>query len=50
MQTPDGIRVGALCVTDPEPRSADSVDLVLLRELALLVQRELTRGAVALGV
>lgn len=41
VETPDGIRIGALCVTDPEPRSADSVDLVLLRELALSVQREL---------
>ncbi|AMM19641.1 hypothetical protein AX769_05160 [Frondihabitans sp. PAMC 28766] len=50
VQTSDGIRIGALCVTDSQPRTADSVDLVLLRELALAVQRELTRGAVALGV
>jgi hypothetical protein len=41
VETPDGIRIGALCVTDPNPRGADSVDLVLLRELALSVQREL---------
>jgi GAF domain-containing protein len=45
VETPDGIRIGALCVTDPEPRSADSVDLVLLRELALSVQRELAQGS-----
>ncbi|ROQ38648.1 GAF domain-containing protein [Frondihabitans sp. PhB188] len=41
VETPDGVRIGALCVTDPNPRTADSVDLVLLRELALSVQREL---------
>lgn len=35
------MRIGALCVVDAEPRSAESVDLVLLRELALQVQREL---------
>jgi hypothetical protein len=35
------VRIGALCVVDAEPRTADSVDLVLLRELALAVQREL---------
>lgn len=41
VETPEGIRIGALCVTDPHPRGAESVDLVLLRELALSVQREL---------
>ena len=41
VETADGVRVGALCVTDVVPRSAESVDLVLLRELALQVQREL---------
>jgi hypothetical protein len=41
IETADGVRVGALCVTDVVPRSAESVDLVLLRELALQVQREL---------
>ncbi|WP_286346246.1 GAF domain-containing protein [Frondihabitans sucicola] len=49
VETPDGIRIGALCVTDPHPRGADSVDLVLLRELALSVQRELA-ATVAPGV
>lgn len=41
IETDDGVRIGALCVVDAEPRTADSVDLVLLRELALAVQREL---------
>ena len=41
VESPDGVRIGALCVVDAEPRSAESVDLVLLRELALQVQREL---------
>jgi hypothetical protein len=44
VESPDGIRIGALCVTDPQPRPADTVDLVLLRELALAVQRELASG------
>lgn len=50
VETPDGIRVGALCVTDPAPRPVDSVDLVLLRELALAVQRELAQKAAPVGV
>lgn len=50
VETPDGIRIGALCVTDPQPRQADSVDLVLLRELALAVQREVASGIVAVAV
>jgi hypothetical protein len=32
-----------LCVFDPEPRPADEVDTVLLREFALMLQRELLR-------
>ncbi len=47
VESPDGVRIGALCVADPEPRTVESVDLVMLRELALSVQRELTRQAVA---
>ncbi|TFC96255.1 MULTISPECIES: GAF domain-containing protein [Cryobacterium] len=41
IESPSGEFIGALCVFDPEPRPAESVDLVLLRELALMVQREL---------
>jgi len=47
VESPDGVRIGALCVADPEPRTVESVDLVMLRELALSVQRELARQAVA---
>jgi hypothetical protein len=41
IETDDGVRIGALCVVDAEPRGSEGVDLVLLRELALAVQREL---------
>ncbi|SEM93893.1 GAF domain-containing protein [Cryobacterium sp. TMT1-3] len=44
IESPSGERIGALCVFDPKPRSAADVDQVLLRELALLVQRELRVG------
>ncbi|WP_396599225.1 GAF domain-containing protein [Frigoribacterium sp. R86507] len=47
VESPDGVRIGALCVADPEPRTVESVDLVMLRELALSVQRELAKQAVA---
>jgi len=49
VESPDGVRIGALCVADPEPRTVESVDLVMLRELALSVQRELAKQAVARG-
>ena len=45
IETDDGVRIGALCVVDAEPRGAEGVDLVLLRELALAVQRELRVSA-----
>jgi hypothetical protein len=41
IESPSGEFIGALCVFDSEPRAAATVDLVLLRELALMVQREL---------
>lgn len=41
IEGPSGERIGALCVLDPEPRATEDVDLSLLRELALLIQREL---------
>lgn len=46
VESPGGVRIGALCVADPEPRTVESVDLVMLRELALSVQRELAKQAV----
>lgn len=48
VESASGQRIGALCVFDPEPRAAGDVDLVLLRELALMVQREL-RPATSAG-
>jgi hypothetical protein len=43
IESPNGERIGALCVLDPGPRAAEDVDLGLLREMALLIQRELWR-------
>ncbi|ROS52599.1 GAF domain-containing protein [Frigoribacterium sp. PhB24] len=47
VESPEGVRIGALCVADPDPRTVESVDLVMLRELALSVQRELAKQVVA---
>ncbi len=41
IESPSGERIGALCVFDSQPRPDSAVDVVLLRELALMVQREL---------
>lgn len=43
VDSPDGERLGALCVFDSNPRRAGEINLALLRELALLVQNELWR-------
>jgi GAF domain len=44
IEAPTGERVGALCVLDSQPRRrADDIDTDLLRELALMVQREMWR-------
>jgi GAF domain-containing protein len=42
IESVDGYRVGTLCVYDPEPRDPASVNVELLRDLALLAQAELT--------
>jgi hypothetical protein len=48
IESVDGYRVGTLCVYDAEPRDPASVNVELLRDLALLAQAELTgRDAVA---
>jgi hypothetical protein len=43
VESSSGERIGALCVFDPEPRPANEVDTVLLREIALMIQLELRR-------
>ncbi|CAN5351865.1 hypothetical protein BH11ACT2_BH11ACT2_03230 [soil metagenome] len=44
IETPSGNRVGALRVTDSQPRRRnDDIDLVFLHELALMAQQELWR-------
>ncbi|WP_146073502.1 GAF domain-containing protein [Cryobacterium sp. N22] len=45
IESPSGERIGALCVYDENPRSQEGVDVVLLRELALLLQNELWQWA-----
>ena len=40
VESPDGVRIGALCVLDSRPRDPASVDVDLLRDLALAIQRE----------
>lgn len=41
VEASNGTRIGALCVFDEDPRSAASVDVSLLRDLAHAIQREL---------
>ena len=41
IESPSGERIGILCVFDPEPRIRADIDIVLLRQLALMIQDEL---------
>ncbi|MDJ0376633.1 GAF domain-containing protein [Cryobacterium sp. PH31-L1] len=41
IESPLGERIGVLCVFDPQPRSRADTDIVLLRQLALMIQNEL---------
>jgi len=43
IESPDGYRIGALCVLDEVSRPADAATTRTLRDLAKLVQRELAR-------
>ena len=43
IESPDGQRIGALCVFDPAPHAASTVDQAELRDLALEIQHELWR-------
>jgi GAF domain-containing protein len=45
VEAPAGERIGALCVFDTAPRDPATVDQALLRDLALMVQREVWRSA-----
>lgn len=45
IEAPDGARIGALCVFDPEARDAATVSESQLRDLALMVQREFAKHA-----
>jgi GAF domain-containing protein len=47
IEAPNGMRVGALCLTDPTPRAFSRADEALLRELAMRVQAVLRQGASA---
>jgi len=49
IESPSGERIGALCVYDEMPRSVADVDVVLLRELALVLQNELWQSTGAAG-
>ncbi|WEO76162.1 GDSL-type esterase/lipase family protein [Cryobacterium sp. SO2] len=50
IESPSGERIGALCVYDQEPRAERDVDVVLLRELALLLQNELWHSVSPTGL
>ncbi|MBF4590268.1 GAF domain-containing protein [Curtobacterium sp. VKM Ac-1395] len=43
IETLDGVRVGAVCVFDPAPRSERTVEVDLLRDFAVLARTELYR-------
>lgn len=46
IHSPDGQRIGALCVFDSAQRDADSFDITGLRNLALLIEHRLHHGSV----
>ncbi|MFC5501272.1 GAF domain-containing protein [Lysinimonas soli] len=45
LEAPDGHRVGAICIVDPNPRAFSKTDASILRELALRAQELLWEGA-----
>jgi GAF domain-containing protein len=40
IEAPNGVAIGALCVFDPAPREVRTFDHALLRDIALMVQKE----------
>lgn len=49
IESPDGFRVGSLCVVDGEPREINHADESLLRELAHRIEDELFREELAVA-
>lgn len=47
LATPDGLRVGTLCLIDRKPREFDQEDRGLLSDLARMVEEELANAALA---
>ncbi|MEQ8839930.1 MAG: sensor domain-containing diguanylate cyclase [Acidimicrobiales bacterium] len=47
VHTPDGHRLGTLCVIDDEPRTADAADFEALGDLAAIINREIAQAVVA---
>jgi hypothetical protein len=45
IEAPNGVAIGALCVFDPAPREVRTFDHALLRDIALMVQKEFWRSA-----
>lgn len=45
VETASGERIGAMCILGHEPRVRNDVDIVMLRELALMVQQRLPQLA-----
>ncbi len=43
LRSPDGYRVGTLCIIDPQPRRLDARERDILRDLARCVEQELDR-------
>ncbi len=41
----DAVKVGTLCLVDPQPRTLEADDLALLEELGVWAERELATGA-----
>ena len=44
IESPNGERIGTLCILDPEPRAAEDVDLSLLKAMARLVEGALSQS------
>lgn len=49
IESPDGYRIGALCVFDQHPRAVETVSASVLRDVALMVQRELAKQCESAG-